>query len=102
MAANSFRPPKPRELTENETITSYAKWQSNVLFLLSQCNDFAPFLETEWEKDNVAQRGFTDDASTETSIESLIQSFQQSLGYTMITADLYALMSTLDLLNLHQ
>ena len=64
MAANSFRPPKPRELTENETITSYAKWQSNVLFLLSQCNDFAPFLETEWEKDNVAQRGFTDDADT--------------------------------------
>ena len=56
-----FRPPKPRELTETETITSYAKWQSNILFLLSQCNEFAPYLESEWSKHGVAHRGLTND-----------------------------------------
>ena len=64
MATNAFRPPKQRELTEHETITSYAKWQSNILFHLSQCNEFAPYLEAEWGKQSVPQRGFTDDADT--------------------------------------
>ena len=34
MAANSFRPPKPWTRTENETVTSYASWHSNLLFHL--------------------------------------------------------------------
>ena len=62
MATNAFRPPKLIELTEHETITSYAKWQSNVLFHLSQVNEFASFLESEWSARGVTQRGLEDDA----------------------------------------
>ena len=63
MADNSFRPPKPWVLIkENVTITDYANWQSNVLFHLSLCNDFAAYLAAEWSKQGVANRGFTDDA----------------------------------------
>ena len=63
MTTNAFRPPKLTELSEHETITSYAKWQSNILFHLSQINEFAPFLETEWREKGVAQRGLADDAA---------------------------------------
>ena len=63
MAASSFRPPKQWTLTENETITSYANWQSNMLYHLSLCNDFAPFLDTEWEKQPAVNRGLIDDGN---------------------------------------
>ena len=62
--ANNFQIPKQRELTENETITSYQKWQSNILFHLSQINQFAPYLEAEWSKHGVANRGLQDDRQT--------------------------------------
>ena len=42
----SFRPPKPSSLGENETIRSFASWQSNMLYHLSLNNDFARFLQT--------------------------------------------------------
>ena len=59
--ANNFKPPKQWSLTENETISSYSNWQSNIIYHLSLCNEFAQYLETEWPKYGVAHRGFTDD-----------------------------------------
>ena len=41
----SFRPPKQWVLNENETITSFANWQSNIVYHLSLNNEFAPFIE---------------------------------------------------------
>ena len=55
--AGAFRPPKPWQLTESETINSFANWKSNVLYNLSLNNDFAQFLDSEWSKQSVANRG---------------------------------------------
>ena len=62
MTTTSFQLPKQWVLTENEMITLYANWQSNMLYHLSLCNDFARFLETEWQKVNIQHRGLTDDS----------------------------------------
>ena len=59
--ADHFRPPKQWSLTENETITSFANWQSNMLYHLSLCNDFSSFLEGDWLPQSVQNRGLTDD-----------------------------------------
>ena len=59
--ANSFKPPKQWCLTENENISSYSNWQSNMLYNLSLCNEFAPFLELEWGKQDITNRGLVDD-----------------------------------------
>ena len=64
MAANAFRPPKQWSLTENESVTSYANWQSNLLYHLSLCNEFTPFLETEWSAKPTANRGLQGDPDT--------------------------------------
>ena len=61
MATVAFCPPKPWTLTENKTITSYANWHSNVLYHLSLCNEFAPFLELEWAVKSTANRGLVAD-----------------------------------------
>ena len=45
----------------DENIPSYSNWQSNMLYHLSLCNDFAPFLELEWQKHGVANRGLRAD-----------------------------------------
>ena len=64
MATSTFKPPKPRELSENETITSFASWQSNILYHLSLNNEFARFLDdgVTWQKKSVANRGLAADA----------------------------------------
>ena len=59
--ANTIRPPKPRQLHENETITSFASWKSNILYHLSLNNEFAAFLDATWEKASVANRGLLGD-----------------------------------------
>ncbi len=59
--AISLRLPKLTELTENEDITSYSKWQSNLRFHLSIRNEFAPYLETQWSTAATANRGLIDD-----------------------------------------
>ena len=65
MAANSFRPPKPWTLTEDESVTSYASWHSNSLYHLSLiCNEFAPFLASEWSAKSLANHGLEDDGPT--------------------------------------
>ena len=58
-AGGAFHPPKPWQLTENETINSFANWKSNVLYNLSLNNEFAQFLDSEWSKQSVASRGLT-------------------------------------------
>ena len=63
MTTRTFCPPPPRVLTENETFSSFANWQGNIKFYLSQNNDFAPFLSDNWSKTSVANHGFTDDAA---------------------------------------
>ena len=61
--ATTFRPPKQWTLSEEETITSFASWQSNLCYHLSLCNDFAPFLANAftWGKSSVTNRGLQDD-----------------------------------------
>ena len=62
----SFRPPKQWVLTENETITSFANWQSNIIYHLSLNNEFAPFIEPNatWEKQSTLNRGLQNDPNT--------------------------------------
>ena len=61
MAQNSaFRAPKPWQLTESETMSSFANWKSNILYNLSLNNEFALFLDTTWAKSSVANRGLLD------------------------------------------
>jgi hypothetical protein len=59
--ANTFiKPPKPRELRDNnETITSFASW--NILYHLSLNNEFATFLDATWQKASVANCGLAAD-----------------------------------------
>ena len=61
----SFRPPKQWVLTEKETITSFANWQSNILYHLSLNNEFARFIDptATWSKQSVANRGLANDGN---------------------------------------
>ena len=59
--ATTFRPPRQWVLTEDETINSFASWQSNLKYYLSLNNDFAPYLTANWQKSSVAHHGLTDD-----------------------------------------
>ena len=62
--ATSFRPPKQWVLQEKETITSFASWQSNILYHLSLNNEFAAFLDDafEWQKKSSPNRGLASDS----------------------------------------
>ena len=62
--ADSFKPPRLEKLLENITISDYSAWQSNVLYHLSISRDYALYLEAEWSKQGVANRGLIDDADT--------------------------------------
>ena len=59
---DQFRPPKQERLTENETITSFANWQPNMIYHLSLNNEFAPFLDSTWSKKSAVNGGLIDDA----------------------------------------
>ena len=56
MTGGSFQLPKQWQLTENETITSFANWQSNIMYHLSLNNEFASFLTESWSKKSVTTR----------------------------------------------
>ena len=56
---SSFRPPKQWSLTDNETISSFANWKSNMLYNLSLNDEFSQFLDSEWSKKSVANRGLS-------------------------------------------
>ena len=68
-----FQSPKQWSLTENETITSFANWQSNMLYHLSLCNDFASFLESIWGKQSTTNRGLTNDDPTAAHSKTAVQ-----------------------------
>ena len=58
MAANASKGPKPWTLTENESFSSYERWQSNIEYCLGKEEEFKRFLKTpkpdnkdlSWEK----------------------------------------------------
>ena len=94
MAANSFRPPKPWTLTEDESVTSYASWHSNCIYHLSLCNEFAHFLESEWSPKSVTNHGLVNDANTvpEASRKTAVQKsiiLDRMLGWIAQYAPVY-------------
>ena len=60
--ATTFRPPRQWVLTEEESINSFANWQSNLKYYLSLNDEFAPYLTSNWQKSSVANHGLADDA----------------------------------------
>ena len=83
---NGFRVPKMEALLESTTITDFVKWQNNLLYHLSLNNNFAPFLDTEWQKKSVPNHGLAADAETvpanqrKTAVQKAIQ-LDRMLGY---------------------
>ena len=70
--ADVFRPPKQWLLTENESVTSFTSWKSNMLYHLSLNNEFSQFLDGQWAKHNVPNRGLLD-SGTDTTLVTAIQ-----------------------------
>ena len=60
------RAPKQWSLTRTETITSFKAWRNNLTYTLSLDPNFAPFIDTSWEKKSKSKpvRGFTDDPTS--------------------------------------
>ena len=79
MADTGFRPPKQWQLTETETITSFANWQSNLMYHLSLNNDFSRFLEEEWQKKSVPNHGFATDGEEVADIRNRKTAVQKSI-----------------------
>ena len=71
--AVQFRPPRPWGLTEEETVTSFANWQSNMKYYLSLNDEFAPYLTTEWQKSSTANHGLTDDPTDQANRKTAAQ-----------------------------
>ena len=80
-----FRPPKQWTLGENETISTYASWKSNIEYHLSLNNEFSSFLDSSftWSKQSVKNRGLTDilvkEVVTTTAVQRNIQ-LERMLG----------------------
>ena len=75
-SGGAFRAPKPWQLNEDETISSFANWKSNILYNLSLNNEFAYFLDSNWSKSSVPNRGLVDvkvgDVVTKTAVQQAI------------------------------
>ena len=67
-AERNFRPPKQWKLKEEETITSFSSWLSNIEYHLSLNNEFARFLTSEWSKKSVMNRGLQPDTEAVVSV----------------------------------
>ena len=63
--ASHLRPPKPWQLGEEETVSSFEAWKGNVVFNLSLVDIFTPYLsdDCKWlvKSASNTSRGFTDD-----------------------------------------
>ena len=79
MADTGFRPPKQWQLTKTETITSFANWQSNLVYHLSLNNDFSGFLQAEWQKKSVVNHGFVADGEEVADIRNRKTAVQKSI-----------------------
>ena len=85
---SGFRVPKPERLKENETITGFASWKQNLKYNLSLNNDWAPFLEPdfEWSKPSTPNRGVAADGDDvdanrrKTAVQKGIQ-LDRMIGY---------------------
>ena len=71
--AVSFRPPRPWVLTEEETINSFANWQSNLKYYLSLNDEFAPYLTSEWQKSSTPNHGLRSDAADAPNRKTAVQ-----------------------------
>ena len=71
----AYKPPKPWTLTDNETKSSFANWQSNQLYHLSLNNDFSTFIADDfaWQKKSVTNRGLADDAEGTANRKTAVQ-----------------------------
>ena len=49
--------PKQWRLTKNEIITSYESWRQNLPYVLSLARNFAPVLESTWQKKSASDHG---------------------------------------------
>ena len=59
--------PKQWRLTTEETLTSFTNWKENLIYTLSQDENFNTFLVNDtitWNDSDTADRGFTDDPGT--------------------------------------
>ena len=54
-------------------MTSFADWQSSILYHLSLCNDLAPFIGGNWSSQTVANTGLTDDPPDTHGAEATFQ-----------------------------
>ena len=67
MAANNYRAPKQRELSESETLQTFEAWRQNLIFQLRSDPQFAPYFVAGavWQRKTRAapNRGYTDDAA---------------------------------------
>ncbi len=65
--ATAHRAPKQWSLTRKETINSFKVWKNNLIYVLSQDENFLPFLSEDatWEKKSSTNplRGFDDDGA---------------------------------------
>ena len=73
---SSVKVTRPNRLTENETLTTFEDWRTNLEFYLSQEQKFQTFLQSNatWEK--------SDDASEHRCLESadILRNLNQFLG----------------------
>ena len=65
MAANNYRAPKQRELTENESLQTFESWRQNLVFQLRSDTQFTPFFAPAltWtrKRRGLDNRGFQND-----------------------------------------
>ena len=82
MAANNYRAPKQRELTESETLQTFESWRQNLIFQLRADQQFAPYFEAgaTWLRKTRAapNRGYTDDAQGALNRRTAAQKVQRS------------------------
>ena len=74
-ASTGFKIPKPERLTEHETVTSFKKWQKNILFHLSVYDEFAKFIDPTftWQKSATLNRGLVDDPADAANRKTAVQ-----------------------------
>ena len=81
-AFKCFKARKLVELTENETISSFASWKQNLEFHLASVDQFAPFMKRDfkWKLENVPNRGLRDDTSGGKTAEQKLIFLDRMIG----------------------
>ncbi len=79
MVDNAMRLPKLEILKENTTITDFDKWKNNLLYHFSLNDNFAQFLDSEWQKKSVANHGFDADGDEVPDVRNRKTAAQKSI-----------------------